>query len=82
MECPLCNGFGKMTVICTHCESQMEDQGKRMDYDDDYSAYLDIDIQKQNDGDWASLRENRCLHLFKCQVCGHDEIMAINEINI
>ena len=80
MECPLCNGLCVMEEMCTSCGTNLSDMGRVMDYDDDYSAYLDIATQKQNDGDVHSTEENLCYHLFFCKGCGKDLTAAIVEI--
>ena len=77
--CPLCNGLRKIHIACPDCGTEMKDQGKFMDYADDYSAYLDIDLLKQNDGFPKSLEKGQCPHLLQCQNCGHDEVILIQE---
>lgn len=77
--CPLCNGLRKIHVACTECESEMKDMGKTMDYDDEYSAYMDIDTLKQNDGFPDSLKKGQCSHLMKCLNCNHDEVILVKE---
>ncbi|WP_455675150.1 hypothetical protein [Pradoshia sp.] len=80
MECPLCNGLCAMKEPCTLCGTLLSDMGRVMDYEDDYSAYLDIAIQKQNDGDVKSAEKGLCYHLFFCKECGSDMTAAIEEI--
>ncbi|MFJ5622549.1 hypothetical protein ACIQD3_07315 [Peribacillus loiseleuriae] len=77
--CPLCNGLRKIHVVCTECESEMKDMGKAMDYDDEYSAYMDINTLKQNDGFPDSLKKGQCPHLMKCLNCNHDEVILVQE---
>ncbi|MDQ7860126.1 hypothetical protein RCO48_00950 [Peribacillus frigoritolerans] len=77
--CPLCNGLRKIHVDCPECGSELEDKGKFMDYADDYSAYMDIDILKENDGYPQSLQKGQCPHLTKCPECGHDEVVLVPE---
>jgi hypothetical protein len=80
MECPLCNGLCVLEESCTSCGALLSDMGKVMDYEDDYSAYLDIDTQKQNDGDRTSFEKGLCYHLFFCRKCGMDLTAAIEEV--
>jgi hypothetical protein len=82
MECPLCNGLTFITHQCKNCYINMDDFGKVMDYYDDYSAYLETDIQKQTDGDPQSVEQHVCQHLLSCSQCGSDEVVAIYEVNI
>lgn len=77
--CPLCNGLRKINVLCSECNTEMDDKGKSMDYDDEYSAYMDTDTLKQNDGFMRSLADGQCPHLMKCPNCGHDEIILVKE---
>ena len=80
MECPLCNGLCTMMEACGSCGALLSDMGRVMDYDDDYSAYLDIATQKMNDGDAQSTENDLCYHLFSCKECGWDMRAAIEEI--
>ena len=80
MECPLCNGLCVMDEPCSACGSQLSDMGRVMDYYDDYSAYLDIATQKQNDGDVRSTENGTCYHLFFCKECGKEMRAGIEEI--
>jgi hypothetical protein len=82
MECPLCNGLTSIEYLCKNCDMNMEDFGKVMDYYDDYSAYLETNIQKQTDGDTQSVRQNICKHLLSCSQCGKDEVVSIHEMYI
>ena len=82
MECPLCNGLTSIEYLCRNCDMNMEDFGKVMDYYDDYSAYLETNIQKQTDGDTQSVRQNICKHLLSCSQCGKDEVVSIHEMYI
>ena len=80
MECPLCNGLCVIEEPCTACGALFSDMGRVVDYHDDYSAYLDIDTQKQNDGDVLSTEKGLCYHLFFCKECGRDMTAAIEEM--
>ena len=82
MECPLCNGLTSITYLCPDCQMNMEDMGKVVDYYDDYSAYLDTDIQKETDGYPLSLEQNTCPHLLFCAQCGKDQVVSILEMSI
>lgn len=77
--CPLCNGLRAIHIPCADCGTEMKDKGKTMDYEDDYSAYMDIDILKKNDGVKDSLQKGICPHLLFCPSCGHDETVLIKE---
>ncbi len=82
MECPLCNGLTSIAYSCKRCYINMDDYGKVMDYYDDYSAYLETDIQKQTDGNPHSVEQSICKHLLSCSQCGNDEVVSIHEMNI
>ncbi|TXC89746.1 hypothetical protein FS935_15380 [Metabacillus litoralis] len=77
--CPLCNGFETKSFQCPNCQSLMEDQGKVIDYFDDYSAYMDIDVMKLFDGYEKSLENHECIHYFYCLGCQHQETKSIGE---
>lgn len=82
--CPLCNGmemesYGK---DCPFCQERMTDSGRLMDYFDDYSAYLEIDGMKMEDGIGNDAKEHHCPHLFSCPICGHDDKQMISEVYI
>jgi hypothetical protein len=57
----------------------MNDRGKVMDYYDDYSPYMDIDLMKMEDGYPDSYSQHKCPHLYCCLNCLKDEIVFINE---
>lgn len=77
--CPLCNGFDTKNVTCPTCHQTLHDSGKVSDYFDDYSAYMDIDGLKMENGFPDDLKEHICLHLFSCTSCGYDQIVQIDE---
>ncbi|OIK06066.1 hypothetical protein BIV59_21610 [Bacillus sp. MUM 13] len=77
--CPFCNGLRSFSASCPSCTAKMEDKGKVMDYYDEYSAYMDTDTLKQNDGFPRSLQQGECPHLINCPTCGHDEIILVQE---
>jgi hypothetical protein len=76
--CPLCNGFHDIKAIC-QCGSNMIDSGKVMDYYDDYSAYMEIDQLKLEDGYPSNYKNEQCAHLFSCPSCAEDRVIFINE---
>jgi hypothetical protein len=76
--CPLCNGFEELFRQC-RCGGKMNDSGKVMDFYDDYSAYMEIDLLKLEDGFPDSLSRHKCPHLFTCENCLNDEIIFIKE---
>jgi uncharacterized Zn finger protein len=77
--CPLCNGFETMMLHCPSCGDFLEDNGKVMDFYDDYSPYMPIDLLKQEDGYSSDFELEQCPHLFKCNSCGYDQIKLIKE---
>lgn len=77
--CPLCNGFEEIHFQCPHCCSQMADEGKLMDFFDDYSPYMPIDQMKLEDGFPANKKNEQCVHLFQCPNCGFSRIQFIQE---
>jgi DNA-directed RNA polymerase subunit M/transcription elongation factor TFIIS len=77
--CPLCNGLRTIHIACPQCNAETEDQGKMMDYVGPYSAYMEIDLLKRNDGFPKSLEKGQCPHIMKCPKCGHDEVVLIQE---
>ncbi|MFA9557248.1 hypothetical protein ACERII_08095 [Evansella sp. AB-rgal1] len=77
--CPVCNGLDKIKQQCTSCESLMDDQGRYLDYFDDYSAYMPIDLMKMIDGISSDQQQNLCPHLVMCPTCNKDELIMIKE---
>ncbi|KEZ47042.1 MULTISPECIES: hypothetical protein [Metabacillus] len=79
--CPLCNGFSDeaSAASCPNCQTLMIDHGKMTDYLDEYSAYMEIDTMKLFDGVRESLEAHRCVHLFSCMNCLHEEAREIQE---
>ncbi|AST90456.1 MULTISPECIES: hypothetical protein [Sutcliffiella] len=77
--CPLCNGFQTISYPCNKCGTMMEDTGKLSDYFDDYSAYMEIDLMKLEDGFNHSFENGDCLHLMQCPACMTDIVITINE---
>jgi hypothetical protein len=77
--CPLCNGFEASSTTCTSCFQMMEDQGRVMDYFDDYSPYMEIEDMKKIDGYQQSYKENLCVHLLYCANCHDEQVVFIKE---
>ncbi|MBY0123103.1 hypothetical protein [Bacillus sp. S/N-304-OC-R1] len=77
--CPICNGFEEINENCSACGGSIYDQGRIMDYYDDYSAYMPIDLMKMENGYGADYANKECPHLLKCSVCGHNEVKFIKE---
>ncbi|MDZ5470172.1 hypothetical protein SM124_00285 [Bacillus sp. 31A1R] len=77
--CPLCNGFYEMQESCPSCGNQLEESGRLMDFFDDYSPYMPIDLMKLEDGYSLDFQEEQCPHVFKCPNCGYDEVKFIQE---
>ncbi|ADU29705.1 hypothetical protein Bcell_1442 [Evansella cellulosilytica DSM 2522] len=78
--CPVCNGLVQIKKNCPHCSELMKDNGRYMDYFDDYSAYLPIELTKQTDGIVDDGKNNNCPHILTCTSCQHDMIVLINEV--
>jgi hypothetical protein len=76
--CPLCNGLSEIHPKC-QCGSEMADSGKVMDYYDEYSAYMEIDQLKLEDGYPDSLSKGKCPHLFTCSSCAKDQVILVDE---
>ncbi|MEW9051321.1 MAG: hypothetical protein AB2392_09215 [Neobacillus sp.] len=77
--CPICNGFREVYSICSSCGSQMIESGRVMDYYDDYSPYMEIDLMKMFDGYQDTNSGHKCPHLYRCPTCQNDEIIFIKE---
>lgn len=73
LTCPLCNGLYKIDYNCIKCNSIMEEKGPVVNYLDDYSPYLLDEVTHLVDG----VKESRCVHIYKCPNCGHEERYAI-----
>ncbi|MBO8171782.1 MAG: hypothetical protein H0Z33_07825 [Bacillaceae bacterium] len=80
-QCPVCNGYAPLNASCPECGSEMIDQGIWQNYFDDYSPYLDIDGMKQVNG-FPDLREHQCIHYATCATCQHEQLIAVQEINV
>lgn len=77
--CPLCNGLIQSSVECPSCGQQLDDNGKMMDYFDDYSAYMPIEQMKLENGYLYDYQKEECLHYFTCPQCGYNKIQTIKE---
>ncbi|WP_307872032.1 hypothetical protein [Priestia megaterium] len=53
--------------------------GKVSDYFDDYSAYMEIDQLKVENGYPGDLANHQCIHLFYCSTCHSEELKQIQE---
>ncbi len=78
--CPLCNGMSSIESQCSSCQGQMVDQGRLLDYFDDYSAYLDIEGMKLFDGIENDQRDHQCPHVFYCSNCQKEDTVLIQEV--
>ncbi|SDZ15631.1 hypothetical protein SAMN05421736_1074 [Evansella caseinilytica] len=79
--CPVCNGLQRMELVCPSCQHPMYDQGRQMDYFDDYSAYLPIELTKENDDIADDKRLKKCPHLMICDHCNMNKIILIQEMD-
>ena len=77
--CAICNGFEQLMVNCPSCGESLDDNGRIMDFYDDYSAYMEIDHLKLEDGYSDSLSKEKCPHLVSCPKCGRNEVKFILE---
>jgi transcription elongation factor Elf1 len=77
--CPICNGLREIELICTNCGSSMMESGRLMDFYDDYSPYMEIDLMKLEDGYPDTNSGHKCPHLYQCPSCNKDEIVFIKE---
>lgn len=77
--CPLCNGFKKIHLNCPNCNGKMENKGREAEYYDEYSPYMPIDQMKLEDGYPTDYSKEECPHLFRCPICGTDQIVLIKE---
>ncbi|WP_045519913.1 hypothetical protein [Neobacillus niacini] len=77
--CPICNGLRDVYLLCAHCGEQMLDSGRLMDFYDDYSPYMEIDLMKMEDGYPDTNTDQKCPHLYQCLFCQKDEVIFIKE---
>jgi hypothetical protein len=57
----------------------MMESGRLIDFFDDYSAYMEIDLMKMEDGFPESESGKKCPHLYQCPACHTDEVIFIKE---
>ncbi|WP_026574433.1 hypothetical protein [Bacillus sp. UNC438CL73TsuS30] len=77
--CPVCNGLREVYLLCTNCGVPMLESGRLMDFYDDYSPYMEIDLMKMEDGYPETYSENKCPHLYRCPSCLADTVVFIKE---
>ncbi|TYR79025.1 hypothetical protein FZC66_16980 [Priestia megaterium] len=77
--CALCNGFSQLKPTCRVCGHELEDMGKVSDYFDDYSAYMEIDQLKLENGLAHDFQQHQCTHLFYCVICHYEGLKSIQE---
>ncbi|WP_144462593.1 hypothetical protein [Siminovitchia fortis] len=75
--CRLCNGMPAENRACSICMGALKDQGKIYDFYDDYSPYMEIDLNKLVDGDPKSTQKPECVHMFICEACGTQQELKI-----
>lgn len=80
--CPLCNQLEEPQYICRNCQQRMADEGRLMDYFDDYSAYLDIDGMKLFNGYPSDQKDHQCPHVFSCFNCSKQDVHLIEEVEL
>jgi len=66
-------------MTCKTCGEVLGDMGKVSDYFDDYSAYMEIDQLKVENGYPSDLANHQCIHLFYCSTCHSEELKQIQE---
>ncbi|MED4206036.1 hypothetical protein [Neobacillus mesonae] len=77
--CPVCNGLRDVSLICSNCGEPMLESGRLMDYYDDYSPYMEIDLMKLEDGYPDTYAGHKCPHLYRCPRCQQDDVIFIKE---
>ncbi|MED4227602.1 hypothetical protein [Neobacillus cucumis] len=77
--CPVCNGLREVYLLCTHCGEPMLEAGRLIDFFDDYSPYMEIDLMKLEDGYPDTNSGQKCPHLYRCPACHNDEVIFIKE---
>jgi hypothetical protein len=78
-ECPVCNGFREVYLLCSSCGEPMMESGRLMDFYDDYSPYMEIDLMKLEDGYPDTNSDHKCPHMYRCPVCNKEEVFLIKE---
>lgn len=77
--CQVCNGLREILLVCPGCGGMMADNGKLMDFYDDYSPYMDVEIMKMEDGYPDTHSGHKCPHLYSCPQCHRSEVLLIQE---
>jgi hypothetical protein len=57
----------------------MIEAGRLIDFFDDYSPYMEIDLMKLEDGYSDTNSGQKCPHLYRCLACQNDEVIFIKE---
>lgn len=78
--CPICNGISSIEVNCSSCNVLFTDEGRLLDYIDDYSAYLEIEGMKLFDGISDDAKNKQCPHVLYCSQCHLKKKILIPEI--
>ncbi|MDC3417291.1 hypothetical protein [Aquibacillus salsiterrae] len=80
--CPVCNGFDTVERACPSCHqyTEMQNQGRVVDFMGDYIPYLDYEGTNLIDGMSNSKRNHICLHLYHCHNCGNEFTVPIDEL--
>lgn len=77
--CPLCNGFKSSLTNCPTCNQLLKDKGRVIDYFDDYSPYMEIEVMKRIDSYEQTWEGNLCAHLLYCDQCEAEHVVHIQE---
>lgn len=77
--CPVCNGLREVYLICTNCGDHMIESGRLMDFYDNYSPYMEIDLMKMEDGYLETKSGHQCPHVYRCPICHKEEVIFIKE---
>lgn len=77
--CQVCNGLVKYIFTCPKCQRSLEEKGRLMDDYDDYSAYMEIDLLKLEDGFPNNFIQKTCAHIYHCATCRYEEIHFFQE---
>ncbi|KGA98048.1 hypothetical protein BALCAV_0206495 [Alkalihalobacillus alcalophilus ATCC 27647 = CGMCC 1.3604] len=78
--CPVCNGLKAMTNKCENCQTPIIDYGRISDYEDKYSAYEEIDLNKLNNQIEKDYSEHLCAHYLYCPTCRETKIKLLHEL--
>jgi hypothetical protein len=57
----------------------MMESGRLMDFFDDYSPYMEIDLMKMEDGYPDTNSGQKCPHMYRCPACNKEEVFLIKE---